>query len=82
MDGETLSGGSAGAFQEERGGAEDEVFRIDRQGRIAAGQAQAGSSALELQPVAHLDRVHDRFQFVIAVRPSGQDVEQKIDFAA
>ncbi len=59
----------------------DEVLGIHRQLRVAACQLNTMLSARENQPVAKIDRLHHRFQFMEAVRPPAQNVEQQVDLA-
>jgi hypothetical protein len=43
---------------------------------------EAGARAFKGKLVAQRHGVHDRLQFVIAISPLSQDVEQKVDLAA
>ena len=59
----------------------DEIARVGGKGGIATGQFDTRSCAFEGQPIENGHRVQDRFQFMKAVSPLAEDVEQQIDFA-
>jgi hypothetical protein len=59
----------------------DKVVWPSAESRIAASELDALSRALEVEEIAKGNRVHYCLQFMIAVFPPAENVQQEIDFA-
>src|SRR5438270_8223135 len=70
-----------GGLAKRRSCAVDEVAGISGKSGIVTGQLNCFSFTREGERVAEVDRMHDRFQLVEAIRTLAQDIEQEIDLA-
>jgi hypothetical protein len=68
-------------LQKPGGRAMNEIARIHRQSCVAARKFDRAAATFERQPVAKVDRLHDGFEFVKAVGPFAEDVQQQVDLA-
>ena len=81
VDANAFAGRDVGGVQKQAGGTIDEVLGVGGKAGVCASQYNHVARPLESQPVKQIDWMQDSFQFMEAVGPLSQDVQQKVDFA-